>query len=163
VNVPKRMDLPVLGTEIDDIADLDNTYLANEEKFRLNADRIRRAREARGEGSMYSLLQPFSRPNVNELLGQRIDVLYSCTLPGGGGNVLRWCQGEVIEIYIGKQKPTVCVLWDPMPDVEESEESSKTNAILLPRKWRKETEGGWRMDVDITVQDELVKKTMWRT
>jgi hypothetical protein len=50
-----------------------------------------------------------------------------------------------------------------MPDVEGSEESSKTNAILLPRKWRKETEGGWRMDVDITVQDELVKKTMWRT
>ena len=76
MNVPKRIDLPVLGTEIDDIADLDNTYLANEEKFRLNADRIRRAREARGEGSMYSLLQPFSRPNVNELLGQRIDVLY---------------------------------------------------------------------------------------
>ena len=29
------------------------------------------------------------------------------------------------------------------------------NAILLPSKWRKETEGGWRMDVDITVQDEL--------
>ena len=42
-----------------------------------------------------------------------------------------------------------------MPDVEGSEESSETNAILLPSKWRKETEGGWRMDVDITVQDEL--------
>jgi hypothetical protein len=144
-----------LGTEIDDIADLDKKYLANEEQFRLNADRIRRAREARGEGSMYSLLQPFSRPNVNELLGQRIDVLYSCTFPGDGGNVLRWCQGEVIEIYAGKQKPTVCVLWDPMPDVEGSEELSETNAILLLSKWRKETEGGWRMDVDITVQDEF--------
>jgi len=65
VNVPKRMNLPVLGTEIDNIADLDKKYFANEEQFRLNADRIRRAREARGEGSMYSLLQPFSRPNVN--------------------------------------------------------------------------------------------------
>jgi hypothetical protein len=32
VNVPKRMDLPVLGTEIDDIADLDKKYLANEEQ-----------------------------------------------------------------------------------------------------------------------------------
>ena len=155
VNVPKRMDLPVLGTEIDDIADLDKKFLANEEQFRLNADRIRRAREARGEGSMYSLLQPFSRPNVNELLGRRIDMLYSCTLPGDGGNVLRWCQGEVIEVCTGRQKPTVRVLWDPMPDVEGSEESSETNAILLPSKWRKETEGGWRMDVDITVQDEL--------
>ena len=41
-----------------------------------------------------------------------------------------------------------------MPDVEGLEESSETNAILLPSKWRKETEGGWRMDVDITVEDE---------
>ncbi len=49
----------------------------------------------------------------------------------------------------------VRVLWDPMPDVEGSEESSEANAILLPRNWKKETEGGWRMDVDITVQDEL--------
>ena len=49
----------------------------------------------------------------------------------------------------------VCVLWDPMPDVEGSVESSETNAILLLSKWRKETEGGWRMDVDIIVQDEF--------
>jgi len=104
---------------------------------------------------MYSLLQPFSRPYVNELLSQRIDVQYSCTLSGDGGNLLRWCQGEVIEIYTGKQKPMVRVLWDPMPDVEGSEESSETNAIRLTSKWRKETEGGWRMDVDIIVQDEF--------
>jgi hypothetical protein len=69
--------------------------------------------------------------------------------------VLRWCQGEVIEVYTGKQKLTVRVLWDSMPDVEGSEESSETNAILLPSKWRKETEGGWRMDVDVIVQDEF--------
>ena len=69
--------------------------------------------------------------------------------------MLRWCQGEVIEIYTGRHKSTVRVLWDPMPDLEGSEESSETNAILLPRKWRKETEGGWRMDVDIIVQDEF--------
>jgi hypothetical protein len=56
------MDLPVLGTEIDDIADLDKKYLADEEEFRLNAERIRGARESWGEGSMYLLLQPFSCP-----------------------------------------------------------------------------------------------------
>jgi hypothetical protein len=100
----------------------------------LNAEQIRRAREARGEGRIYLLLQPFSRPNVNELLGRRIDILCSCTLPGDGGSVLRWCQGKVIEVYTGRQKPTVRVLWDPMPDVEGSEESCETNAILLPSK-----------------------------
>jgi hypothetical protein len=85
------MDLPVLGTEIDDIADLDTTYLANEEQFWLNAEWIQRAREAWDDGRMYLLLQPFSCPNVNELLlGRQIDVHYSCTLPGDGGNVLTW-------------------------------------------------------------------------
>jgi len=69
----------------------------------------------------------------------------------------------VIEIYTGKQKPTVCVLWDPMPDVEGSEELSETNAILLPSKWRKETEGGWRMDVDIMFKMNLMKKMMRMT
>ncbi len=57
--------------------------------------------------------------------------------------------------YTERQKPMVRVLWDPMPEVEGSEESSETNAIFLPSKWRKETECGWRMDVDITVQDEF--------
>ena len=43
-----------------------------------------------------------------------------------------------------------------MSDVEGSEESTETNAILLPsKKWRKETEGGWRMDVDIAVEDKF--------
>ena len=100
----------------------------------MNAYQIQQARESRGEGSMYLLLQPFSRPNVNELLGGQIYVLYSCTLPGDGENVLRWCQGEAIEVCTGRQKPTVCVLWDPMPDVEGSEELSETDAILLPSK-----------------------------
>jgi hypothetical protein len=67
VNVPKRMDLPVLGTEIDEIADLDKKYLANEEQFQLNVEQIQQVREAWGEGTMYLLLQPFSHPNVNEL------------------------------------------------------------------------------------------------
>jgi hypothetical protein len=40
VKVPKRLDLPVLGTEIDDIADLDKKHLANEEQFCLNAEQI---------------------------------------------------------------------------------------------------------------------------
>ncbi len=35
---------------------------------------------------------------------------------------------------------------------------SETNAILLPSKWRKETESRWRMDINITVQDELDDK-----
>ncbi len=31
----------------------------------------------------------------------------------------------------------------------------RQNAILLRSKWRKETEGGWRMYVDITFEDKF--------
>ena len=65
---------------------------------------------SRGEGSMYSLLQLFSHPNVNEYIGRQIDILYACTLPGDSGNVLRWCQGKVVEVNTGRQQPLVCVL-----------------------------------------------------
>ena len=60
------------------IADLDKKYLANEDQFQTNAERICRAREAQGKGSMHLLLQPFSRPNVNELLGSATFVYPSC-------------------------------------------------------------------------------------
>ena len=35
------------------------------------------------------------------------------------------------------------------------EELSETDAILPPSKWRKDTDGGWRMDVNFMVDDEL--------
>jgi len=43
--------------------------------------------------------------------------------------------------------PTVKVLWDAMPDLEE--ESSTSNQVLQPNKWKKKSELGWRMDIDV--------------
>jgi hypothetical protein len=47
------------------------------------------------------------------------------------------------------------MLWDPMPDIAGSEELSETDVIQPPNKWRKEMEGGWRMSVSFTVEDDL--------
>ncbi len=82
-------------------------------------------------------------------------MLHSSTLPDTGRNVLRWCQGEVVEKCKDRQMPTVCMLWDPMPDIAGSEELSETDVIQPPNKWRKEMEGGWRMSVSFTVEDDL--------
>ena len=41
----------------------------------------------------------------------------------------------------------VKVLWDAMPDLEE--ESSTSNQVLQPNKWKKKSESGWRMDIDV--------------
>ena len=42
------------------------------------------------------------------------------------------------------------MLWDRIPDgPKKYEEPVEERVKLLPSKWRKETKGAWRMDVDI--------------
>ena len=153
-DVPKRKKNSSLGTITSFAASLDKKYLADEDEFKKNATHIRRAREARGEGSMYSILQPFSRPDVSELINRRIDVLVSFDVKGHDIPQLRWCQGEVVDVYENKRQPTVRVLWDPMPDVDGGDETTESDQILLPSKWKKDKVGAWRMDVSIAVLDE---------
>ena len=78
----------------------------------------RRERESRGEGSIYSLLQPFERPDVSELINRRIDVLCAVKINQKEKQKLRWCQGEVVHVYENKKQPWVRVLWDATPDIK---------------------------------------------
>jgi hypothetical protein len=48
---------------------------------------------------------------------------------------------------VSEASHTVKVLWDAMPDLEE--ESSTSNQVLQPNKWKKKSEFGWRMDIDV--------------
>ena len=47
-----------------------------------------------------------------------------------------------------KKKPTVEVLWDAIPELNI--EQHRTIEILPASKWNKDTEGAWRMDIDIS-------------
>ena len=75
---------------------LDAKYMDNKEELKENAVTTLRERESSGVTSIYTRMQPFYRPDLEDLVGRRIDVLYS--LKVGGNNVLRWCQGEVLEV-----------------------------------------------------------------
>ena len=94
---------------------------------------------------MYAYLQPLEMPTLDELVGERIDVCWPYVV---GNNKkrseqeyeYRWCQGKVIE-KVSEAAPTVKVLWDAMPDLEE--ESSTSNQVLQPNKWKKKSEFGW--------------------
>jgi len=115
------------------------------ELIRNSVNELRRAREDRGEGSMFNALQPFARPELKTLLGKRIDVLHEFNLDLGNNEKTtenRWCQGEVLEVY-DKVKPTVRVLWDPMPDIDGYSETHETDQVLMIGKWRKDVEGAW--------------------
>jgi hypothetical protein len=64
--------------------------------------------------------------------------------------------GQRIKVLLEKAKPTVVVLWDPMPDVKGKEDlSNETQQVLAPRKWNKDVEGAWRMDINV----EIVENT----
>ena len=142
--IAQRQKLGTLGSLTDDVESLDQKYIKDEETFEKKAEKLRRKREAKGEGSMFSVLQPFNRPELKDLVCRRIDVL------SWFDTGLRWCQGEVVSVVENTSQPLVTVLWDPIPDgPKKYEEPVEERVKLLPSKWRKETEGAWRMDVDI--------------
>ena len=96
----------------------------------------------KGQGSMYSQLQPFSRPDIKDLVGNRIGVLCSVDIDVAGNIDLRWCQGQVIEVIENACHLTVNVKWDPTPDILGYEEGGITEQVLLPSKWNKDGKDG---------------------
>ncbi len=155
LKMPKHLELPILGTATQQLKESDTIARIDEEQFRRKADKLQKQREARGKGSIFSVMQPLYCPELDELMNKRIYVLYSFLL-GSGEKVLQWCQGKVIKVLTEKTKPTVVVHWDPMPDVEGKEDlSNKTQQVLPPRIWNKDVEGAWRMDIHVRIVEDM--------
>jgi hypothetical protein len=144
---------------------LDAKYLDDKDVFRKNADSQRGKRENDGADSMYSRMQPFYRPELQDLLDRRIDVLVEYDIYDDEGKtkrdadgekitVLRWCQGLVTNVY-EKNQPTVRVLWDATEDVNGGNKHVESNQWLLPSKWNKDGKNAWRLDIDISVLNEV--------
>lgn len=162
--IQKRVNTAILGTFNDFAKNLDAKYFKDEDEFKEACMKLKGKREARGEGSMYSTLQPFNRPDLDELLNKRIDVLTSFEIKNIDGThkewKLQWCQGEVNRVYDNRAKPTVQVLWDAMPDCDGYEKPTETDQVLLPTRWNKEVDGAWRMDIDIVIDDDVEDEEM---
>lgn len=73
-NLPQGKELGILGTQTSIVEVLDKKFAANEGEYKIEAEKIRRERESEGHGDMYAQLQPFSRPELDELVGRRIDI-----------------------------------------------------------------------------------------
>ena len=72
--VPVRQRTGVLGKQTHFVKSLDKKYIVDRDAFKMNALRTKNSREERGEGSMHSVLQPWRRPELPELINQRIDI-----------------------------------------------------------------------------------------
>ena len=130
MDAPKRCVSDILGTPTSDIMSLDAKYMDNKEDLKEEAVIILRERESSGVTSIYARMQPFYRPELEDFVGRRIDVLYA--LKASGNDVLRWCQGEVLEVCKNVSSPKVKVMWDPAPDIARSEEGEVSEKVLLP-------------------------------
>ena len=75
-------------------------------------------------------------------------------------SVGRWCQGEVLRAYEGRNQLTVRVLWDPMPYVRGYEEAREGDQVLLPTKWKKDKDNSWIMDVDVNIATTSTREDM---
>ena len=154
IKTPMRKKLPILGSQIMMVKNLDENYIREKKKFKGKANNIRKEREKQGIGSIYSELQPKVRPEIDQdLIGRRIDVLFKFDILDRKEpeQALRWCQGEVTRIFKEKKKPTVEVLWDEVNESieKESRVRVKSSVELYTRKWNKDCEGAWRMDISM--------------
>ena len=152
INIPQRKKLPMLGKQTVAVKNLDKKYIKDEEGFVKNAHTIRKERENMGVGSIYSEMQPRSKPKIdNTFIGERIKVLFMFDIldKNEPEQALRWCQGKVVRVLENEKHPTVEVLWDP---IEESNTGAhKTCVELRDRKWNPKTgtEGAWRLELII--------------
>ena len=95
--LPQRHPVPIVGTLTLEVRVMDRKYFTDVAKLREDTEALRLQMEERGEGSLYSMLQPDIIPTVDELVQkrERVDVLCSIEVQGGATEVLRWCQGKV--------------------------------------------------------------------
>ena len=152
INMLQQMHLPALGILTSNVETLDKKYHADESEIKANAKTMCLEQESKGKGSMHSQWQPFSCPDIEDLIGKRINVLCSVEL-NANTTVLKWCQGKVKGI-IGDTR--VENEWDPEPGIEGCKESTVGKQVLLLSKWNNgNKDSTWRMDVDIDVENEI--------
>ena len=159
VPIPKRKNMPVLGTETKQRAKLDTNTVEAEDEFELKSRKEWKKREAEGIGSVHSKRQKKNAPPVDDtLIKKRIE--YYCEFDmdeGGTVKEPRWCGGVVEKICDGtwvitgkmrkcwKVGEAVEVLWDKIPDAGLP--ACRARVALNPNKWNKDGIDAWRMDL----------------
>ena len=140
---------------------MDRKYFTDVANLREDTEALRLQMEERGEGSLYSILQPDIIPTVDELVQkkERVDVLCSIKVQVGATEVLRWCQGKVTKklkgkMLRGKEVPTVMIEWDGMPDVGGWEEGGFEPKELKDHLFNRDKEGAWILDVALAPVDK---------
>ncbi|EJK60232.1 hypothetical protein THAOC_19457 [Thalassiosira oceanica] len=140
---PSRTHTVALGTRTKNVESLDEKYLGDENKIRKEAIQLLKQRETRGEGSLAAECQEALPPELQSIVGERIELLVGVDV--GGQTELLWWAGKVLHVE-NEEKRQVTVSWDPLEDVSGWEEGGCSIQKLVEKKWNKNTQGAWRME-----------------
>ena len=130
--VPQRKKTGLVGTATDQVAVLDKQYMEDEGDFEKRATKMQQRREVMGESSMHSRMQHFICPEIESLLGRRIDYVCEFGKKGEHDYELYWCQGTVEEVCENPNKPnTVKMLWDAIANSDVYKNQTESTVDLL--------------------------------
>ena len=134
---------PILGTITDQRRQLDAKKFKTSEKLREAAGKLHTERKLRkANKSLYYYFQPWSMPTGKQLVNRRIDFMSMIN------NELEWCQGNIMKC-IKDDPPLVIVQWGEILDVDGYETKVEAEEELVPNKCRKQSNTGWRIDLDV--------------
>lgn len=99
-------------------------------------------REKAGEGDRYSEMQRFNQPQIDSLVGFKIEMYFNYQ-DEDGSNLCNWYHGKVVKI-VNKKNRVVQVKWDEgnLGDLDVRVSNEK----LFVTKWNPKTvkPGAWR-------------------
>lgn len=149
-------ELKVLGTECPDALKIEAESLFNVEILREKAERARERREAAGISDRVGAIQPPVAPPFDVgLVGRRLEVCWPYKGPDGK-TIKIWASGKVVRVADGltdrRSKrarmvlPAGALLWAWDADPTYGECAGEEWLVLLPCKWGKHLQYGWRYD-----------------
>ena len=141
-NLPSPPELPAIGTTADYDMSATSAYATKFAQMTTKARKERDDREKAGEGDRYSEMQQFNQPQINSLVGFKIEMYFNYQ-DEDGSNLCNWYHGKVVKIVNTKNR-VVQVKWDEgnLGDLDVRVSNEK----LFATKWNPKTvkPGAWR-------------------
>ena len=153
----KRRTLKQLGTATCDASELAAKSLFSIEEVRLAAIAEQARRDEALEEDGVERQQPAHHPPLDEtLVGKRLEVCWKYFQTDDGLPTLIWAPGEVVQVADGTSDkatercknmlPAGAVLVKWPEDKDRMEKENLSWHVLIPNKWNKTTQYGWRYD-----------------
>ena len=146
--LPKRQATGILGTAHAAQRSLDSKFMGDEAEWKKKVEKIRLERESKGEGSIFSQMQPLFAPSLKSIEGRRIDVLFDFTVTIDGG-------GEELGVTVKKSTDNKCfVVHSIQPDSKFANQVEVGDVVV-------KTNGNARVSACSDARSIHVKKLRW--